>query len=357
MKYTIGDPAGQESIRSFGDVFTDENASWEACENECFATFPTLQKHAQTPVSQAVRANQRGKALVCANIPTTWAKQKPIYDEWLNRTYAGNPAKAKKIAAYIKGRQKRAFTTSKKGKAWIRLSAEDRSRRTLDFAFRSEALAWTLNFSAKQEARLRKSERPAKMLADAIHRAAKRELGRAVMFSLALEVTAERERLHAHGIVVLERGEGAKFCKALKSAGGKVHGFGSGRQTDIRRLFNATGWANYIAKDFDRTAKALGTDKIVYQCRATVAAARAEYEASYSRQKAARAAKRRPKPSPAPETAIATHQTRRKPSHSPRHSPVRHRTVRRPVSQRRNRPLRHGYRPLTAPARTATGPP
>ncbi|WP_206366633.1 hypothetical protein, partial [Shinella zoogloeoides] len=182
----------------------------------------------------------------------------------------------------------------RKTKAWARLSSDDRQRHTLDFAFRSESLAWTLNFTPKQEARLRKSKRPVKnALADAINRACKRELGYAPPISLALEVTPGG-RLHAHGIVTLGRRQGAAFCRALKSAGGKVHGCGAGRQTDIRRLWSAAGWAAYIAKAFDQTAAALGTDKIVYQCRATVAGARAEYEASLRRQKAHRKTQGRP---------------------------------------------------------------
>ncbi|RFB95354.1 hypothetical protein B5K11_10495 [Rhizobium leguminosarum bv. trifolii] len=175
----------------------------------------------------------------------------------------------------------------KKTKAWLRLSADDRERRVLDFAFRSESVSWTLNLTPKKQAQLRKSDRPAKLLADAINRACKRELGRSVPLSLALEVTSAG-RLHAHGVATLERGEGKDFRAALKSAGGKVEGSGAGRQTDIRKLWSATGWADYIAKAFDRTAEALGTDKVFYQCNATRAGAREEYEAGLARQKAHR---------------------------------------------------------------------
>ncbi len=87
---------------------------------------------------------------------------------------------------------------------------------------------------------------------------------------------------------------GKAFASALKTVGGKVDGCGSGRQTDLRRLWDAAGWAGYIAKDFDRTAEALGTDKIVYQCNATIAGAREEYEASLARQKAHRKTQGRP---------------------------------------------------------------
>jgi hypothetical protein len=178
--------------------------------------------------------------------------------------------------------------------AWQRLPSDDRERRILDYAFRSESIAFTLNLTPKKQAQLAKDERPAKALADAINRRCKTLLGRAVPISLALEISPTG-RLHVHGIATLEHREWKSFRDALKSAGGKVEGYGAGRQTDTRRLWSATGWAAYMAKAFHETAEALGTDKIFYQCNATRAAAREEYEASLHRQKACRKTQRRPR--------------------------------------------------------------
>lgn len=261
-------------------------------ENVDFATFATSQNQAETPTQHGLRAVLGDAGLVYAN--NTQTTSQPAY-----LTLAAN--ELRKYEAYQELRKPRGRNAKhsikatraahKKTKGWERLSSDDRQRRVLDFAFRSESLAWTLNLTATQAARLRKLERPAKFLADAINRASKRLLGRAVPISLALEVTATG-RLHAHGIATLERGEWKAFREALNSAGGKVEGSGAGRQTDTRKLWNATGWMSYIAKDFALTAEALGTEKIFYQCNATRAGARDEYEAGLARQKIARRGRR-----------------------------------------------------------------
>lgn len=262
-------------------------------ENVDFATFATSQKQAETLTPQGLCASPRDAGLVYAN--NTLNTSRPRYLTLV-------AAELQKYEAYQEVHKPRGRNTKhsikairaahKKTKGWERLSSDDRQRRVLDFAFRGESLAWTLNLTATQAARLRQSDRPpAKMLADAINRASKRLLGRAVPISLALEVSPT-DRLHAHGIATLERGEWKLFREALKSAGGKVEGPGVGRQTDTRKLWSATGWASYISKNFALTAKSLGTDKIFYQCNATRAGARDEYEAGLARQKIARRGRR-----------------------------------------------------------------
>ncbi len=263
-----------------------------SCENVDFATFATSENQAESPTAQGLCAVLGDAGLVYAN--NTLHTPQPRY-----LTLAA--AELQKYEAYQeehkpRGRNakhsiKATRATNKKTKGWERLSSDDRQRRVLDFAFRSESVAWTLNLTAKQAARLRQSDRPAKMLADAINRASKRLLGRAVPISLALEVTPTG-RLHAHGIATLEHSEWKLFREALKSAGGKVEGSGAGRQTDTRKLWSATGWASYIAKAFALTAEATGTDKVFYQCNATRAGARDEYEAGLARQKIARRGRR-----------------------------------------------------------------
>ncbi|MBX4874441.1 hypothetical protein HJA89_16325 [Rhizobium bangladeshense] len=269
---------GQESCA----VFTAKIHMDAGRENASFATFPAPENLASSPATQGLPYAQGHGGLVYGSSQTshTYAHQFPFITTWLARQPTGTQR-------YITHKAKIAQAANKKTKGWLRLSSDDRERRVLDFAFRSESIAWTLNLTPQQEARLRGLERPAKALADAINRASKRLLGRAPPISLALEVTPTG-RLHAHGIVTLERGEWKAFREALKSAGGKFQGRGAGRQTDTRKLWNATGWASYIAKDFDRTAEALGTEKIFYQCNATRAGAREEYEASLARQKALR---------------------------------------------------------------------
>lgn len=260
-------------------------------ENVDFATFATSENQAETLTTQGLCAVLGDAGLVYAN--NTLTTSQPLYLTLVAnelRKYEAHQELRKPRGRNAKLSIKATRAAHKKTKGWERLSSDDRQGRVLDFAFRSESVAWTLNLTAKQAARLRQSDRPAKMLADAINRASKRLLGRAVPISLALEVTATG-RLHAHGIATLERGEWKLFREALKSAGGKVEGSGAGRQTDTRKLWSATGWASYIAKDFAPTVEALGTDRIFYQCNATRAGARDEYEAGLARQKALRRAR------------------------------------------------------------------
>lgn len=291
MKVYYGFPpeSQRDHLKSIAEIHADSR-----CENECFATFPANENRPQTPEAPGVAHVLGDGGLVYANNrpPTPKPGYLTLVASECQKIAADQQQKPPR-GRHAKNSAKAMKAAHKKTKAWARLSSDDRQRRTLDFAFRSESLAFSLNLTPKKQAQLRKADRPAKRLADEIQRACRRELDRAVPISLALEVTATG-RLHAHGIVTLERREGTAFTKALKSAGGQVLGSGAGRQTDLRRLWSATGWADYIAKAFDQTAAALGTDKIVYQCRATVAGSREEYEVSLVRQKALRKTQREP---------------------------------------------------------------
>lgn len=262
------------------------------CENVDFATFAAPENQAETPTAQGVSAALGDEGLVYANnhLTTSRPHHLTLVANELQK-YEAHQEAHKPRGRNAKHSIKATRAAHKKTKGWERLPSDDRQRRVLEYAFQCESVAWTLNLTAKQAARLRQSDRPAKMLADAINRASKRLLGRAVPISLALEVTPTG-RLHAHGIATLERGEWKVFRQALKSAGGKVEGSGAGRQADTRKLWSATGWASYIAKDFALTAEALGTDKVFYQCNATRAGAREEYEAGLARQKIARKGRR-----------------------------------------------------------------
>lgn len=277
----------------------DASHSRELASN--FATFTDYENKPESLAAQAIPAKPMGEGLVYGpshtsytsppvythtDTPTlthneaasTFSKQLPFMVRWFEK----QPEASKR---YISRMVDRSLWQHPKKRAWDDLPAEEKKRRTLDFAFRSESVAWTLNLTPKQEERLKLSKTPAKLLADAINRACKRELGHSVPLSLALEVTS-KGRLHAHGIATLAKGEGKGFRNALKSAGGKVTGSQTGRQTDIRKLWDAEGWAAYMDKAFELTAVALHTDKIVYQCNVTRAGAREEYEASRLRQQA-----------------------------------------------------------------------
>ncbi|MBF2716893.1 hypothetical protein [Agrobacterium vitis] len=268
--------------------FVDHSSTNDICKNGCFATFSACANRPETPTAQGIPAAQGDEALVYANNHTNTPKPTylTIVAQELSK-YEAHQQKHKPRGRNAKNSIKAQRASHEKSKAWKRLPADDRESRVRDYAFRSESVAFTLNLTPEKQAKLQKEERPAKALADALNRRCKTLLGRAVPISLALEVSPTG-RLHAHGIATLERGEWKSFREALKSAGGKLQAPATGRETDTRRLWSATGWAAYMRKSFHETAEALGTDKIVYQCNATRAGAREEYEASLARQKIAR---------------------------------------------------------------------
>ncbi|MBO0141590.1 hypothetical protein JZX87_10515 [Agrobacterium sp. Ap1] len=256
-------------------------------KNENFAAKPTSANVPQSPISHGLPATLANEGVVYGNRHTHYDLQLPFITSWFERL----GEKAKGTKAFIDRKNDKAKAANKKTVRWDGLPGDEKKRLTLDHAFRSESLAFTLNLTREKLARYLKSDRPAKALADAVNKACRSKLGRAVPISLALEISPTG-KLHAHGIATVERGEWKGFRDALKSAGGKIEGSASGRQTDTRRLWSATGWTAYMAKAFHETAEAVGTDKLFYQCNATRAGAKAEYEASLQRQKAARRASR-----------------------------------------------------------------
>lgn len=289
--YYLSSSESQESCADFTSI-DGEN---DRCENECFATNRTLPEQYQSPAVQGVPSALHTAGLVYANsIPTT---PKPahltiaaIACQKIEEQQRQNPPRGKNAKKSVKAVR----AAHRKTVAWKRLPADERNRRVLDHVFRSESLAFTFNLAPKQEKRFRNEARPARALADLINRSCKSKLGRAVPLMLALEVSPAG-RLHVHGVVTLEFGEWKTFQDILKSAGGKIDGHAGPRQTHTRKLFDMTGWADYIAKDFDRTAEALGTDKIVYHCRMMIAAARDEYDNDLARQKRHRTTRRAPR--------------------------------------------------------------
>ncbi len=261
-------------------------------KNENFAAKPAAENVAQTPMSHGLPAARVDEGVVYANKHTT--SSKPAYLSLAQaecQKYEAYQEEHRPRGRHAKQSIKATRAASKKTVRWDGLPGNEKKRLALDYAFRSESVAITINLTPEKLARYLKSDRPAKALADAINKACRMKLGRAVPISLALEISPTG-KLHAHGIATLERGEWKGFREALRSAGGKVEGSASGRQTDTRRLWSAKGWSSYMAKAFHETAEALGTDKIFYQCNATRAGAKKEYEQSLQRQKEARRASR-----------------------------------------------------------------
>lgn len=282
----------QREGQDFCAIFTSKSLLGSDGKNVNFATVSPAPNSSLPPALQGHSGVSADDGLVYAT--NTQTPSKPTYltlvsneVERIAAEQKRNPPRGRRAKNSVKAKS----AAHRKTKAWTRLSSEDRERRVLDYALRSESMAFSLNLTVTKQTQLRKSDRPAKALADAIVRRCRTLLGRAVPISLALEVTSTG-RLHAHGIATLERGEARGFHEALRSAGGNMERGGLARQTDIRKLWSATGWTAYIAKDFERTVVALGTDKIIYQCHATRAGARDEYDASLARQKASRRSKR-----------------------------------------------------------------
>ena len=110
-------------------------------------------------------------------------------------------------------------------------------------------IAFTLNLDHGVEENARSQRLPAAWLRERIVRRAEQVLGRRVEVLVCLELH-ESGRLHAHGVMAgVSLGEEGDLQEALKLAGGKDYG---ARQVRINMNRPDSGWASYMAKDFDQ---------------------------------------------------------------------------------------------------------
>ncbi len=277
---------GQESCIDFTDKVHQDVAS----KNVSFATFSTLENHAETPSAQGVPATRDDVGLVkCEHTPPSPTPPPLIPPAYL-------PLVAERLARTPKPRGRHARKRKPVTKAWSRLSPAEKLETTFDRAFQREAIAFSLNFSGKKIAKLETSADPARDLSCAINRVAKTVLGFPLPIAFSFEFT-EDDRLHCHGVVILPDWEAEtvkRFRQVLKRAGGMMHGVGSGRQIDVKVLTDWKGWNGYRMKDRDRTVTRLGTSKIDYTSNALKQVAREDHDAELEKRKVRRTTRSKP---------------------------------------------------------------
>ena len=274
---------GQESCI----VFTDKIREDDVSKNASFATFLTLENHAEAPAAQGVSAISHDAGVVKYEQPTPTPSSSP--------TPAYLPLVTERLATMKKPRGRHARKRKPITKAWVRLSPAEKLEATFDRAFEREAVAFSLNFSGKKIAKLEASADPARDLSCAINRVAKAVLGFPLPLAFSFEFTDD-DRLQCHGVAILPDWEAEtvnRFRQVLKRAGGMIHRLGSGRQVDVKVLTDWKGWNGYRMKDRDRTIARLGMCKIDYTSNALKQVAREDHDAELAKHKCRKTTQKR----------------------------------------------------------------
>lgn len=373
MKYTDKGRLGQDSKHLPDEILTGERVALlailhgledeiaaleEACQNANFVKKSDAENHPEKPAAQGDEAPRTTRGVVKGSIPSTPIP--PTIPTPIPPTFPTNlptspstlipttSAESRPLSLRERIEQRLATIPKRYLKrrtltvAWDRLSSEEKFREKFRHAELCEATAFSLNLNKRREAKLLQSDDPANALAKEINRYCRKELGYLLPLVFTFEFSPSG-RLHVHGFAVLPDWEPdtiRNFRLALKKAGGKIEGLGSGRQIHAGPLYDWKGWQGYRLKDAARTIATLGTDKISYCSRELTRAAREAYEAELTRQKAARRARRQRKPSLRARTAVASHQQRLRASASLGHSPAARRAVWTAMSQRTARSSR-----------------
>ncbi|PLK72266.1 hypothetical protein C0V73_00035 [Rhizobium sp. TH135] len=182
---------------------------------------------------------------------------------------------------------------------WCSLTPEQRLLLTFRFAAQRDGLALTLQFSKANEARLRKSDDPARALSRSLNRALKKHLGHALEYAFAFEFSPLTGKLHAHGVIIPGAHDPDQIRAALYSTTGKAESkYGQGRMVELVPISDSTGWHGYTLKDFAKTGERLaGKPYFITE------SFRREAEAWHGSKKATAARPRVSKASPANDSA------------------------------------------------------
>jgi hypothetical protein len=154
------------------------------------------------------------------------------------------------------------------GKPWRQLWAHEKLALSFQVAEAAGAVAFTLNLSSRVQRTLISQTDPARLMSHYLNRECKRRLGSSPRYSFIFEFSPSG-RLHLHGVVVPDRMDEEyldALDQALMLAGGSVGGAQIIRtnQNYLDRLSDGLGWAAYTQKNFNDTARLLGTDKITF---------------------------------------------------------------------------------------------
>lgn len=146
---------------------------------------------------------------------------------------------------------------------WERATSSEKFAHAINTAQAKAGLAINLNLSADRENALLTADDPARVLSDRINRALKDAGCGKLPYGFQLEVSPEG-RLHLHGIIVAGNADLGAIKRALLKAGGKLAGRAASRQVKLTPITDATGWAGYVTKSKNRTARALDCEKLTF---------------------------------------------------------------------------------------------
>lgn len=147
---------------------------------------------------------------------------------------------------------------------WRDLTPAQRYLAAIRSALKSDGAALTLNLSQKVEKSAATAPDPVRYLSGLINRALKGAGLAGTPYSFMLDVSAAG-RLHIHGAIIFDPATDPALVKrALMKAGGKFQGRTASRQTLLRNLTDAEGWAAYCAKAERQTRKVLSGERLVF---------------------------------------------------------------------------------------------
>jgi hypothetical protein len=113
---------------------------------------------------------------------------------------------------------------------------------------------------------------------EAITRALKRKLGRKPMFWIAVDLTPGG-RLHLHGGLALEDGEGGLIASALQEAGDEwASAYHKDKQVDLAHQYEPDGWARYAIRMRSKVRHIVGDRQTYAIANGLIDEARRHYE-------------------------------------------------------------------------------
>jgi hypothetical protein len=146
----------------------------------------------------------------------------------------------------------------------VKISGAAKFRHSIIAAQRLGGIAISLNLSPAREAALRAAADPARVMSMFIRRAFKEVVAGVPPHGFQLEISPEG-RLHLHGhLIPGDLTDRKRMKRALMAAGGSLDGRAASRQVKLKQIYDAPGWARYIAMDGRKTRRELGTDKITF---------------------------------------------------------------------------------------------
>ena len=163
-------------------------------------------------------------------------------------------------------------------KPWKRLTRSERFAEVVRNAAADGGFAVTLNLSIGREHGTSESEDPMRNISKRMNEALNRHDLAGLPLALLLEAAPGDGRLHLHGVVILRDHDKSRVMKALREGAGFIHGNTGSRQADLKPIYDAEGWSNYLSKAVRRTGRNVGHDRLIWISQSLTRPARDRYE-------------------------------------------------------------------------------